>query len=315
VNGPDFATMTDAQARAAGLKLKILARSSPHDKLRLVKLLKAAGEVVAVTGDGSNDAPALNYASVGLSMGKSGTASAREASDIVLLDDSFNSIVSAIKWGRSLYDNIQRFIVFQLTINAAALGLMLLGPFAGVKLPLTVPQMLWINLIMDTLAALALASEPPHDSVMSRKPRAKDAFIITRAMAIDILGTGALFLGALLVLIFCFKHDGEFDTHESTVVFTVMVLLQFWNLFNARCFGRTASALKGIFSNIGFTLVGIGIVLGQFLIVQFGGAVFRTQPLTAGEWVTILAATSFILWIGEAKRWIKRRRIGIHASH
>ena len=309
VNGPDFAAMTDAQARAAGLKLKILARCSPHDKLRLVKLLKAAGEVVAVTGDGANDAPALNHASVGLSMGKSGTASAREASDIVLLDDSFSSIVSAIKWGRSLYDNIQRFIVFQLTINAAALGLMLLGPFVGVKLPLTVPQMLWINLIMDTFAALALASEPPHDSVMSRAPRTSDAFIITRSMALDILTTGALFLAALLALIFCFKRDGEFDTHESTIVFTVMVLLQFWNLFNARCFGRTASALRKILSNRGFTLVGIGILVGQFVIVQWGGAVFRTQPLSALEWGAIFGATSIILWIGEIKRAWQRRHV------
>ena len=306
VQGPAFDAMSDATARTAALRLKILARCSPHDKLRLVKLLRGVGQVVAVTGDGANDAPALNFASVGLSMGKTGTASAREASDIVLLDDSFNSIVSAIKWGRSLYDNIQRFIVFQLTINAAALGLMLMGPFIGVKLPLTVPQMLWINIIMDTLAALALASEPPHNSVMERKPRATNAFIITREMAADIGLTAAFFLSALLALITVYKRDGEFDRRESTIVFTVLVLLQFWNLFNARCFGRTASALSGITRNRGLLAVAGVILLGQILIVQFGGALFRTEPLGALEWIVILFATSIVLCVGEFRRWLKR---------
>ena len=309
VQGPVFATMSDAVARTAALRLKILARSSPHDKLRLVKLLKGVGQVVAVTGDGANDAPALNFASVGLSMGKTGTASAREASDIVLLDDSFNSIVSAIKWGRSLYDNIQRFIVFQLTINAAALGLMLMGPFIGVKLPLTVPQMLWINIIMDTLAALALASEPPHNSVMERKPRAANAFIITRDMAADIGLTAAFFLSALLALITVYKRDGEFDRRESTIVFTVLVLLQFWNLFNARCFGRTASAFHGIAKNRGLLAVAGIILLGQIFIVQFGGALFRTEPLNVLEWAAILFATSLVLCIGEFRRWLKRLQL------
>ncbi|MEI6232498.1 MAG: calcium-translocating P-type ATPase, PMCA-type [Planctomycetota bacterium] len=312
VNGPDFAAMSDADARVAAKRLTILARSSPHDKLRLVKLLKADGEVVAVTGDGSNDAPALNFASVGLSMGKSGTASAREASDIVLLDDSFNSIVSAIKWGRSLYDNIQRFIVFQLTINAAALGLMLLGPFFGVQLPLTVPQMLWINLIMDTLAALALASELPHDSVMDRTPRAKNAFIVTRAMAADILITAGFFLATMLVLISVYKRDGEFSLRESSIVFSVMVLLQFWNLFNARCFGRTSSALKDALTNKGFVAVAAFIVLGQIAIVQWGGQLFRTEPLDVNAWLQIFGATSSILIAGELIRWIKRlRTVGV----
>ncbi len=306
VSGPDFAAMSDDQALAAGQRLTILARSSPHDKLRLVKLLKGAGHVVAVTGDGTNDAPALNYASVGLSMGKSGTASAREASDIVLLDDSFNSIVDAIKWGRSLYENIQRFLVFQLTINAAALGLMLLGPFAGVKLPLTVTQMLWINIIMDTLAALALASEPAHAGVLDRPPRARDAFIITPAMALNILGTAGIFLAALLGLIFYFKRDNVFSVRESTIVFSVLVLLQFWNLFNARSFGRTASALKGIVKNKGFIGVAAAILLGQFLIVQFGGALFRTQPLEFMDWLKLLLGTSIVLVLGELRRWVTR---------
>ena len=308
VSGPDFAAMSDDQALAAGQRLTILARSSPHDKLRLVKLLKGAGHVVAVTGDGTNDAPALNYASVGLAMGKSGTASAREASDIVLLDDSFNSIVDAIKGGRSLYENIQRFLVFQLTINAAALGLMLLGPFAGVKLPLTVPQMLWINIIMDTLAALALASEPAHASVMDRPPRARDAFIITPAMSLDILGSAGIFLAALLALIWYFKRDNVFSVRESTIVFSVLVLLQFWNLFNARSFGRTASALKGIVKNKGFIGVAAAILLGQFLIVQFGGALFRTQPLEFMDWLKMLLGTSIVLVLGELRRWVMRLR-------
>ena len=308
VSGPDFAAMPDDQACKAGQRLTILARSSPHDKLRLVKLLKGAGHVVAVTGDGTNDAPALNYANVGLSMGKSGTASAREASDIVLLDDSFNSIVDAIKWGRSLYENIQRFLVFQLTINAAALGLMLLGPFAGVKLPLTVPQMLWINIIMDTLAALALASEPAHSSVMNRPPRARDDFIITRAMALDILGSAGIFLIALLALIGYFKRDNVFSVRESTIVFSVLVLLQFWNLFNARSFGRSASALKGIVKNKGLMGVAAAILLGQFLIVQFGGSVFRTQPLEFMDWVKMLLGTSIVLVLGELRRWVGRMK-------
>ncbi|HLX61156.1 MAG TPA: cation-translocating P-type ATPase, partial [Planctomycetota bacterium] len=306
LTGPDFAALPNERVTQAAENLKIMSRARPNDKLRLVKVLKAAGHVVAVTGDGTNDAPALNHADVGLAMGKSGSAAAKEASDIVLLDDSFTSIVNAVKWGRSLYDNIQRFIVFQLTINVAALGLMILGPFAGVKLPLTVTQMLWINLIMDTMGALALASEPPHDSVLDRPPRARDAFIISGAMARNILSMSLIFLAALLALLLFFKRDGVLSRHESTIAFTVLVLMQFWNLFNARAFGRSVSALRGVFKNRGLILIAAAIVIGQFLIVQFGGAVFRTEPLSWQEWLEIFAGTSLVLWAGEIWRCTKK---------
>jgi Ca2+-transporting ATPase len=304
--------MSDDDAGQAALKLKVMSRARPGDKLRLVRLLQEKGHVVAVTGDGVNDGPALNYANVGLAMGKTGTAVAKEASDIILLDDSFKSIVNAIMWGRSLYENIQRFILFQLTINVAALGIALLGPFIGIKLPLTVMQMLWINLIMDTFAALALATEPPHEKVLNRPPRDPKDFIVTRPMAQGIFVTAGLFLIVLVGLVIGLQNLGVLaDTDDpswgGTVLFTVFVLLQFWNLFNARCLGSNMSAFSGIWANRAFLLIALSILIGQILLVTFLGSVFRTVPLGVVDWLVILAATSVVLWVGETVRWVRRR--------
>ncbi len=309
MTGAEFAALSDDAAADAAEKVKVLSRARPADKLRIVSLLKSRGQVVAVTGDGVNDGPALNYADVGLAMGKSGTAVAKEASDIILLDDSFTSITTAIRWGRALYENIQRFILFQLTINVAALGLAVLGPFIGFELPLTVMQMLWVNLIMDTFAALALATEPPNPAVMSRPPRRPDAFIVSRAMAISIFGVGAIFLGLLVALILVLLSRGELAnpdvaSHSGTVLFTVFVLLQFWNLFNAKCMNRTGSVFPTLGNNPSFLLIAAAIFAGQVLIVQFGGSVFRTVPLTLSEWLILTAITSVVLWIGEGWRLV-----------
>ncbi len=308
MTGRAFEALSDDEAAAAVGRLKVLARARPMHKLRLVESLKRNGHVVAVTGDGTNDAPALNHANVGLAMGKVGTAIAKEASDIILLDDSFRSIVSAINWGRSLYENIQRFIVFQLTVNVVALGIALLGPFIGIKLPLTVTQMLWVNLIMDTFAALALAAEPPHTSVMDRPPREAQAFIVTRQMAKSIFGVGSVFLVVLVGLLVQMKEGGVTD-YELSVLFTVFVMLQFWNLFNARCLGRTHSAFSGLLFNKGFLVIAVAIFVGQVLIIQFGGKVFRTVPISPKDWLIIVGATSTVLWMGEAKRLLARWRM------
>ena len=276
ITGTAFAELTDAEALDRVMDLKIMSRARPTDKQRLVQLLQQKGAVVAVTGDGTNDAPALNHAQVGLSMG-TGTSVAKEASDITLLDDSFNSIGTAVMWGRSLYKNIQRFIVFQLTINFVALFIVLLGSFIGTELPLTVTQMLWVNLIMDTFAALALASIPPSEGVMKEKPRRSTDFIITPSMRRDILGVGTVFLVVLMGMIYYFTNaEGGMTVERLTVFFTFFVMLQFWNLFNARVFGTTDSAFKGITKSYGMELVVLAILGGQFLIVEFGGAVFRT---------------------------------------
>lgn len=306
ITGPEFGALTDEQALERVKDIKIMSRARPSDKQRLVRLLQQKGEVVAVTGDGTNDAPALNFAQVGLSMG-SGTSVAKEASDITLLDDSFNSISTAIMWGRSLYKNIQRFIVFQLTINFVALMIVLLGSFTGDSLPLTVTQMLWVNLIMDTFAALALASIPPSKEVMNEKPRSSNAFIITRPMRWNIFGVGTMFLIVLLGLLYYFKGipDGV-NTYRLTIFFTFFVLLQFWNLLNARVMGTNHSAFKGLFKSYGTLLVLALILAGQILIVQFGGDVFRTVPLNWQTWLLLLASSSFVLWIGEAIRMVRR---------
>jgi Ca2+-transporting ATPase len=312
IAGDAFAALPDREAAEAAARLKVMSRARPLDKLRLVNLLRKQGEVVAVTGDGINDAPALNHADVGLAMGKTGTSTAKEAADIILLDDSFNSIVNAVAWGRSLYANIQKFVVFQLTINLAAVGVALLGPFIGVSLPLTVVQMLWINLIMDTFAALALASEPPDWSLMKKPPRAANAFIVTPPMRNHIIGVGLAFL-LLFLLTAAFRDYFPLDQgtpagrRNLTIFFTAFVALQFWNMFNARVFGSTRSALANLGASRAFAAMLAVIVLGQILLVQFGGEMFRVVPLSPGEWLKIAVLTSPVLWIGEIRRLCRRR--------
>jgi calcium-translocating P-type ATPase, PMCA-type len=306
ITGVEFAALSDEEALERVIDLKVMSRARPMDKQRLVQLLQQKGEVVAVTGDGTNDAPALNHAQVGLSMG-TGTSVAKEASDITLLDDSFHSIATAVMWGRSLYKNIQRFIVFQLTINVVALLSVLLGAFLGTELPLTVTQMLWVNLIMDTFAAMALASIAPSMDVMNEKPRKRTDFIISPAMRNNIFGVGAGFLIVLMGLLACFKNmPGGMDVHHLTVFFTIFVMLQFWNLFNASVFGANHSIFKDAGHAMGMLGVALIILVGQFIIVTFGGKVFRTEPLPALEWIYIIAGTSLVLWIGEVVRGIKR---------
>ena len=306
ITGVEFAALSDEEALERVVDLKVMSRARPMDKQRLVQLLQQKGEVVAVTGDGTNDAPALNHAQVGLSMG-TGTSVAKEASDITLLDDSFHSIATAVMWGRSLYKNIQRFIVFQLTINVVALLSVLLGAFLGTELPLTVTQMLWVNLIMDTFAAMALASIAPSMDVMNEKPRKRTDFIISPAMRNNIFGVGAGFLIVLMGLLAFFKNmPGGMDVHHLTVFFTIFVMLQFWNLFNASVFGTNHSIFKDAGHAMGMLGVALIILAGQFIIVTFGGKVFRTEPLPALEWAYIIAGTSVVLWIGEIWRGVKR---------
>lgn len=306
ITGVEFAALSDEEALNRVLDLKVMSRARPMDKQRLVQLLQQKGAVVAVTGDGTNDAPALNHAQVGLSMG-TGTSVAKEASDITLLDDSFNSIATAVMWGRSLYKNIQRFIVFQLTINVVALLSVLLGAFFGTELPLTVTQMLWVNLIMDTFAAMALASIAPSMDVMNEKPRRRTDFIITPVMRNTIFGVGLGFLIILMGLLVYFKNlSGGMDTHHLTVFFTIFVMLQFWNLFNASVFGTNHSFFKDAGHALGMLGVALIILVGQIIIVSFGGKVFRTEPLPLSEWLYIIGGTSFVLWIGEIWRGIKR---------
>lgn len=306
ITGVEFAALSDEEALERVIDLKVMSRARPMDKQRLVQLLQQRGEVVAVTGDGTNDAPALNHAQVGLSMG-TGTSVAKEASDITLLDDSFHSIATAVMWGRSLYKNIQRFIVFQLTINVVALLSVLLGAFLGTELPLTVTQMLWVNLIMDTFAAMALASISPSMDVMNEKPRKRSDFIITPAMRKNIFGVGAAFLVILMGLLSVFNNmPGGMDVHHLTIFFTIFVMLQFWNLFNASVFGTNHSIFKDASHAMGMLGVALIILVGQLVIVTFGGKVFRTEPLSVMEWIYIIAGTSLVLWVGEIWRGIKR---------
>lgn len=306
ITGVEFAALTDEEALDRVLDLKVMSRARPMDKQRLVQLLQQKGAVVAVTGDGTNDAPALNHAQVGLSMG-TGTSVAKEASDITLLDDSFNSIATAVMWGRSLYKNIQRFIVFQLTINVVALLSVLLGAFFGSELPLTVTQMLWVNLIMDTFAAMALASIAPSADVMNEKPRRRSDFIITPTMRNHIFGVGLAFLVLLMGALAYFNNlPGGMNTHHLTMFFTLFVMLQFWNLFNASVFGTNHSVFKDANHAKGMLSVAAIILVGQIIIVTFGGKVFRTEPLSVAEWLYIVGGTSIVLWIGEASRAVKR---------
>ena len=306
ITGTDFSALSDEEALERVLDIKVMSRARPMDKQRLVQLLQQKGAVVAVTGDGTNDAPALNHAQVGLSMG-TGTSVAKEASDITLLDDSFHSIATAVMWGRSLYKNIQRFIVFQLTINVVALLSVLLGAFFGSALPLTVTQMLWVNLIMDTFAAMALASISPSMDVMNEKPRKRTDFIISKAMQKNIFGTGICFLIVLMGLMAYMNNSATgMDVHNLTIFFTVFVMLQFWNLFNASVFGTNHSIFKDAGHALGMLSVALIILVGQILIVTFGGKVFRTEALPLTEWIYIIASTSIVLWIGEIWRAVKR---------
>jgi Ca2+-transporting ATPase len=305
ITGTEFAALDEKAATEAALNIKVMSRARPADKMRLVKLLQQSGQVVSVTGDGTNDAPALNYADVGLAMG-TGTAVAKEASDIILLDDSFASVTTAVRWGRSIYLNIQKFIQFQLTINVVALFTALTGPFIGIEFPLTVTQMLWVNLIMDTFAALALASEPSYKDVMKKKPRGMNDFIISKGMMRDIFGVGAIFLVILLGLLVWMNKDGNVSVYELSVFFTIFVMMQFWNMFNARTLGGNNSAFYKLNENRSFLLIAALILGLQIVIIQFGGGFFRTEPISLEHWIMIVAGTSSVLWIGEIKRLIAR---------
>lgn len=304
LTGPEFAAMTDAELLERVEGLKIMARARPMDKQRLVQLLQKRGEVVAVTGDGTNDAPALNFAQVGLSMG-SGTSVAKEASDITLLDDSFGTIATAVLWGRSLYRNIQRFVLFQLTINFAAIVVVFTGSLLGGALPLTVTQILWVNLIMDTFAAMAFASLPPDPKLMKEKPRSPSEFIITRPMAFSIFTTGLVFVAVLLAMLL--RWDGGVTIYEMSAFFTVFVMLQIWNMFNVRAFGTPGSVFRGLARSGTFLAVAAGIFAGQVLIVLLGDGVFRTVPLSARDWALIVGLTALILPIGDLIRWLGRK--------
>ena len=306
LTGPEVAALSDEELRACAKDIVIIARARPMDKQRLVHALQACGEVVAVTGDGTNDAPALKAAHVGLSMGD-GTAVAKEASDITILDNSFASIGRAVMWGRSLYRNIQRFILFQLTVNVCACLTVLAGAFMGTDAPLTVTQMLWVNLIMDTFAAMALASLPPTESVMHERPRDRRKFIISTPMWQFILSVGGLFFVLMTALLWYFERDGHINAQDQSIFFTTFVMLQFWNIFNARAFltHRSAFNLRGC---KGFLTIITIIFFGQILIVQFGGEMFNATPLSWSHWLLIILATFPTLLIGEAIRWVKVSR-------
>ena len=313
ITGTEWASLSDEEAFKRCMALRVMSRARPTDKQRLVEMLQRHGEVVAVTGDGTNDAPALNHAHVGLSLG-SGTSVAKQASDITLLDDSFHAIANAVMWGRSLYKNIQRFLYFQLVVNLSALLLVLGGSIIGTEMPLTVTQILWVNLIMDTFAAMALASLPPSHEVMRNKPRRDTDFIISRPMARGILFCGMVFfLGMFMFLIWCERHGAGsvVDVHELTLFFTTFVMLQFWNLFNAKSLGSDYSAFRYFWRDGGLVLVLALVFVGQWIIVTFGGKMFRTLPLSFEEWGAITVGTSVVLWAGELwrawKRWCNRK--------
>lgn len=299
ITGPEFAALSDTELLERVMDLKVIARARPMDKKRLVETLQLLGQVVAVTGDGTNDAPALKAAHVGLSMGD-GTSVAKEASDITIIDNSFSSIGRAVMWGRSLYRNIQRFILFQMTVNVVACLIVLVGAFMGTEVPLTVTQMLWVNLIMDTFAAMALASLPPSTSVMKEKPRDRRSFIINRDMARQIIGVGCTFFIVLICLLYRYEKNG-WSPYEQSLFFTIFVMLQFWNMFNARAYATGESALK-ISGCRGFLLIAHLVFFGQLLIVTLGGRMFNVTPLRWQDWLLIISATSVVLWFGEVAR-------------
>ena len=308
MTGTEFAALSDEELLGRIGGLKILARARPLDKQRLVRLLQQQGEVVAVTGDGTNDAPALNFADVGLSMG-TGTSVAKDASDITLLDDSFASIATAVMWGRSLYRNIQRFVLFQLTINFAAIVICFVGAVFGTEMPLTVVQILWVNIIMDTFAAMAMASLPPSAEVMRDKPRPRDEFIITRAMARTIFTCGMVMVTVLLGMLFWWTiTEGGLTVRQLTLFFSTFVFLQFWNMFNAKGFETRHSVFTCLRGCREFFLILLAIGVGQVLIVEFGGEVFRTVPLTWGEWAEVIGFTSLLAIGGELIRAVRRKK-------
>jgi Ca2+-transporting ATPase len=314
ITGPGFEALSDEEALERVLDLKIMCRARPTDKQRLVQLLQQKNAVVAVTGDGTNDAPALKAAQVGLSMGD-GTSVAKEASDITIIDNSFSSITRAVMWGRSLYRNIQKFLLFQLTINVAACFIVLLGSLLGAESPLTITQMLWVNLIMDTFAAGALASLPPNERVMKDQPRKSGEggdFIITRPMAYNIFGVGLTFVAILIGLLLYIQTQESLspEKHEYFLswFFSFFVMLQFWNMFNAKAFMEGRSAFANLKECKSFLFVALLIIIGQYLIVTFGGEMFSVTPLTWKDWGIIIGSTSLVLWFGEIARLIDRLR-------
>ena len=307
ITGEQWEALSDEEAYERAKDIRVMSRARPTDKQRLVAMLQKRGEVVAVTGDGTNDAPALHYAHVGLSLG-SGTSVAKEASDMTLLDDSFKSIANAVMWGRSLYRNLQRFLFFQLVVNVAALLLVLGGSVIGTEMPLTVTQILWVNLIMDTFAALALASLPPSHEVMKEKPRKASDFIINKSIGFGILFCGIFFfLVMFALLVYCERRGkGGVDVHELTMFFTTFVMIQFWNLFNAKALMSHHTAFRHFLKDKGMILVLVLVLVGQWIIVTFGGEMFRTTPLSLHEWLLIIGSTSVVLWAGELWRAFKR---------
>ena len=307
ITGEQWEALSDEEAYERAKDIRVMSRARPTDKQRLVAMLQKRGEVVAVTGDGTNDAPALHYAHVGLSLG-SGTSVAKEASDMTLLDDSFKSIANAVMWGRSLYLNLQRFLFFQLVVNVAALLLVLGGSVIGTEMPLTVTQILWVNLIMDTFAALALASLPPSHEVMKDKPRKASDFIINKSIGFGILFCGIVFfLVMFALLVYCERRGkGGVDVHELTMFFTTFVMIQFWNLFNAKALMSHHTAFRHFLKDKGMILVLVLVLVGQWIIVTFGGEMFRTTPLSLHEWLLIIGSTSVVLWVGELWRAFKR---------
>ena len=307
ITGEQWEALSDEEAYERAKDIRVMSRARPTDKQRLVAMLQKRGEVVAVTGDGTNDAPALHYAHVGLSLG-SGTSVAKEASDMTLLDDSFKSIANAVMWGRSLYRNLQRFLFFQLVVNVAALLLVLGGSVIGTEMPLTVTQILWVNLIMDTFAALALASLPPSHEVMKEKPRMASDFIINKSIGFGILFCGIVFfLVMFALLVYCERRGkGGVDVHELTMFFTTFVMIQFWNLFNAKALMSHHTAFRHFLKDKGMILVLVLVLVGQWIIVTFGGEMFRTTPLSLHEWLLIIGSTSVVLWAGELWRTFKR---------